>query len=377
MFGIVLTACQSTIRTNPGPPPAFSTPGPLSKTAQFWDLGLKMDYPANWADPQFMDGQMIVAESAQVATSQSGLAGPVVALRILDSRDAQRAKSLTLEQIALAAAGSGKSISVTDSGATSVAGVDAAYLRVADATVNLRGQIITFRLPDGRIGILTAAMPKDIWAYFAPTLDEMRSSIKLLKVADFALPTMSTNLSMFSEGGITFALPQNWIEKPLGGNARLYRDGSASDYIDDVGYVNGPQLVIMGQPLAKDAVLTNALIDAIALKPDDKITGVTVGAQSGVQFSRPDPRSGHLTTFVGFPSQNRTVFIVFRWTTPGVLTEALRPTLDKILESVKFGAASSTLVPMPTNPSRLPSATPTVSSALPILVGTPAPTVAR
>jgi hypothetical protein len=206
----------------------------------------------------------------------------------------------------------------------------------------------------------------------------MRSSIKLLKVADFAVPAMSANLSLFSEGGITFALPQNWTDKPLGGNARLYRDGNASDYIDDIGYVNGPQLVVIGQPLAKDAVLTTALSDATALKPNEKIIGVTVGGQSGVQFTRIDPRSGHNTTFVGFPSQDRTVFIVFRWTTPGVLTEALRPTLDNILASVKFGVTSSTLVPIPTNPSRLPTATPTISSALPILVGTPSvPTPVR
>jgi hypothetical protein len=368
MFGILLTACQSTIRTNPGPPPAYSTPGPLSKTAQYWDLGLSINYPSNWADPQFMDGQMIVAESAQAVQSQQAPAGPVVALRILDSRDAQRAKSLTLEQIAFAATGGGKSISVVDGGPTMIGGVDAAYIRVADASVNVRGQIIAFRLPDGRIGTLSAAMPNDLWAYFAPTLDEMRSSIKLLKVTDFSLPTMTANLSLFSEGGITFDLPQNWIDKPLGGNTRLYRDSSTYDYIDDVGYVNGPQLIVVGQPLAKDVVLTTALIDALALKPDDKITGVTVGGHAGVQFSRPDPRSGHISTFVGFPSQDRSVFIVFRWTTPGVLTEALRPTLDKILESVKFSAISATLVPMPTNPSRLPTATPTGSSALPILV---------
>jgi hypothetical protein len=321
-----------------------------------------------------MDGQMIVAESAQAALSQQVPTVPVVALRILDSRDAQRAKSLTLEQIALAATGGGKSISVTGGDVTTVGGLDAVYVRVTDASVNVRGQIIAFRLPDGRIGLLSAAMPNDVWAYFAPTLDEMRSSIKLLKVGEFSPPAMSANLSQFSEGGLTFALPQNWINKPLGGNARLYRDSSATDYIDDVGYINGPQLVIMGQPLPKNAELTTALMDAISLKPDEKITGVMVGGQAGVQISRPDPRSGHLTTFVGFASQDRSVFIVFRWTTPGVLAEALRPTLDKILESVKFGAIGATLVPMPTNPSRMPTATPTGPSALPILVGTPVPT---
>jgi hypothetical protein len=71
---------------------------------------------------------------------------------------------------------------------------------------------------------------------------------------------------------------------------------------------------------------------------------VTVGGQPGFQIVFTEPASGQSVTFVAVASQDKTAMIVFRWTTPGILADAVRPAFETILGSVKFGPSLGPLV---------------------------------
>ncbi len=355
-----VAACSPARPQVPSDVTPFPTPGPLNKTAQFWDLGLSAKYPDNWTAPQFIDGQMILGPTAAAGREQTP-SQPVVAFRIVDPvRDLRLSKSATLEQIA-AAVSAGQSVTLSGSGATRIGGLDAAYVNLSDDSAKLSGQTIAFRLPDGRAGVMIGLAPLGVWADFAPTFDNLRGATALLKPADFSSPSTETQSSAFPQGGITFTCPKGWVDQDLGQNSRLYRDSGATEYLDGSGYVNGPQLVMIAESLPKDIPLQAALSRVVRIAPEDKVTELTVGGQPGIQFSYTDRVSGHVVTYIAFASQDKTVMNVLRWTTPGILSEALRPTLDAILQSVKFGAVMATLIPLrptPAMPATAPSTAP-------------------
>jgi hypothetical protein len=343
----VTTACTPAPTQAPPTSPSFPTPGQLSKIAPYWDLGLSIAYPANWVMPQFIDGQMILAPTLEAARGQTP-SQPVIAIRIVDPvKDLRLSKSATLEQIATAIS-AGNTVSVGGSGQTRIAGLDATYINISDDNTKLNGQAIAFRMPDGRVGVLIGVAPAARWADFAPTFDQMRGTTALLKPADFNVPDPNGQAGTFPQGGITFTYPKGWIERDLGGNSRLYRDSAAVEYLDDSGYVNGPQLVVIAENLPKDTGLQNALAGVVKINPEDKVTEVMVGGQPGIEFSYTDRVSGQTVTYFAFASQDRTVMIVLRWTVPGILTTALRPTLDAILQSVKYGAIRTPLITLNT-----------------------------
>jgi hypothetical protein len=354
---LLLTGCTST-RPVQGPvdAPTIPTPGQLNRIGRYWDLGLSVKYPDNWVVPQFIVGQIILAPTLEAARGQTPTQ-PVVAIRIVDPvKDLRLSKSATLDQIA-AAISAGQNVRIGSSGATTIAGLDAAYLDLTDDNAKLNGQAIAFQMPDGRVGVMIGVAPIGVWADFAPTFDQMRGATALLKPADFGAPDSNGPTAIFPPGGISFTYPKGWIDHDLGGNTRLYRDSAAVEYLDDSGYVNGPQLVVISQALPRDMPLQTALARVVRIAPEDKVTQVMVGGQAGIQFSYTDRVSGQVLTYVSFASQDRTVMIVLRWTTPGILKDALRPTLDTILQSVRYGAVAATLVPMSGASGQTPVAT--------------------
>jgi len=353
---LVLTACTSSTLQNPINLTRMPTPGALTKTLYFWDLGVSMKYPDNWVAPQFNAGQVVV-ESSPDAIRNRIVAQPIVALRIVDPlRELGLSKNATLDQIARAASASSSTAKVTPGGNTSVAGQDAAYVNVSEESVKLYSLSLAFRMPDGRVGVLIGVAPQDQWGDFAPTLENMRASMALLKPADFKLPEMGPDVRTFPQGGITFNLPKDWIEKDLGRNTRQYRDPTLADYPDGSGYVNGPQLIAFGVPLSQGASLDSVLKPFVNAQASDSVKSTTVGGQPALELLITNATTGQIVNYTGFASQDKTVMIVFRWTTPAILTDALRPTFESILKSVKFNAISATLIVAPTRPA---SPTPT------------------
>ncbi len=104
-FVLLLAACAGQPPSNPLPTSSVPKPGPLNKTALYWDLGLSIKYPDNWATPFFTDGQMLLAATIEAVRSQP-ITQPIVAVRIIDpGRDLGLTKDATLEQIAIAVSG--------------------------------------------------------------------------------------------------------------------------------------------------------------------------------------------------------------------------------------------------------------------------------
>ncbi len=345
MLTILLASCST--GASPTPEPVPGTPGPLTKTADYWDLGLRIKYPDNWAVPQFLSGQMTLAGS--MAALHGTSAEPIVAIRVADPvRDFHLSKDATLQQIA-AVMSSGQGVTISGTGTTNVAGLDAAFINLTETNAQMYGQAVAFRMPDGRVGSIIGVAPFDQWANFAPTFDQMRNSVVLLKPADFTVPTMSNQPVSFAPGGLTFELPQGWIDGDAGSGARLYHDGASIAYLDDSGFVNGPQLVLRAWSFTPTAALRDVLTKTIQVNAGDTVLDITVGGTPGVQITSSDPTTGQIVLFIGVTSQDKTVLNVFRWTAPGILAQALQPTLNGILQSVRFGAVKVTRVP-PTTP---------------------------
>ncbi|MCC7449756.1 MAG: hypothetical protein IT324_20215 [Anaerolineae bacterium] len=347
---LVMTACTSSTLQNPINLTSMPTPGALTKTVYFWDLGVSMKYPENWVAPQFNAGQVVVVSSPDAIRNRI-VAQPIVALRIVDPlRELGLAKNATLDQIARAAGASSSTARVTPGGNTSVAGQDAAYVNVSEDSVKLNSLSLAFRMPDGRVGVLIGVAPKDQWGDFAPTLENMRVSIALLKPTDFPLPEMGSDVRTYPQGGITFNTPKGWIDKDLGSNTRQYRDPALADYPDGSGYVNGPQLFAFGVPLPPGAALDAVLKPFVNARANDPVKSTTVGGQPALEILITNATTGQTVNYTGFASQDKTVLIVFRWTTPAILTDALRPTFESILKSVTFNAITATLIVAPTRP---------------------------
>src|SRR4051794_3147806 len=58
---------------------------PLDKTVNFWDMGLALKYPRNWAEPQFTSGQLMLTKSLQGVNKQPLVqVQPIVTLNLVN-----------------------------------------------------------------------------------------------------------------------------------------------------------------------------------------------------------------------------------------------------------------------------------------------------
>jgi hypothetical protein len=259
----------------------------------------------------------------------------VVALRIVNSpQDLNLPQNASLAQIATALTGGGNVV-LTNSRSTNLAFLETVAVDLEDKDHNLYGIIYVFRLPDSRLGALIGIAPRDLYADYFPTLESMRGSAKLLKPADFTSLGALTDKASFLPGGITFVQPAHWTSRDLNG-ARIFHDNAAAEYLDQSGFVSGAQLVIVGQPIKKFTSVRNLITHSISPQKGDVISDVTVGGHPAVQIASTDKTTGQSVTFIAVPSEDRSTLIVFRWTVPGILVNVTRPTLDAIIQSVKF-----------------------------------------
>lgn len=352
LVGLVLSACAAApvVPTPPTVTPVY-TPGPLTKTIAYWDLGLSIKYPDNWAAPQIVAGYLALAPSVEAARGQIQTQ-PVVYARIADPvRDLRLPKEATLAQIA-AAMNTGQGVIVSGGGGTKVAGLDAAYVELTENNQATYGRAFAFRMPDGRVGLIVGVTPADQWADFASTLDQMRAGISLLKATDFTVPVIGSGLSrLFPQAGVKIPLPDGWTDEDLGNlvTARLYRNPLYEEYLDESGFANGPRLVLRSEKMPGGVSLTEALRQLIKLGPGDKITMMTVGGFPAAMYSYTDHASGQIVIFIGFTSQNYEILTlnVFRWTVPGILSEVTRPVLATILDGTIFYSPDGYAYPSP------------------------------
>jgi len=309
----------------------YASPGPLTATANFWDMGLSVNYPTNWAEPQLIAGQMTLSPTL----GGSAINQAVVALRLVNSpQDLNLPQDATLPQIATALTGGGNVV-LTNSRATNLASLETVAVDLEDKDHGLYGIIYVFRLPDSRLGAMIAIAPRDVYADYFPMIESIRGSAQLLKPAGFTLPGLPTAQASFAPGGITFMQPAQWVSRDLNG-ASIFHDSAAVEYLDQSGFVSGPQLVVVGQPIRKFTSVRDLITHSISAQKGDVISDVSVGGHAAVQIASSDKTTGQNVTFIAVPSQDRSTLIVFRWTVPGILVNVTRPTLDAIMKSVKF-----------------------------------------
>jgi len=331
---VLLVGCTTSSNQLPpvNPNIPLETPGPLDRAALYWDMGISVRYPIEWADPLFVNGQMILARVPQVAFDARNLNRPLIAFSLVDTSKLGLTKDATLQAI-LAAVAIGPDVKIQEANANKFAGLDAAYMFLNDSKLQVSGYALCFRLPDGRVGTMIGLAPAGTWAYVAPAFDKIRDSAKLLKPADFPVPIFGNDITEFPFGGIKYTLPKGWVGRDYKG-ARVYIDQPVNFYNDDSGFSNGPQLMLIAVDYDKSQTLRQ--IVARSALPEDPVRELIVNGQPAVEVTSKDPVSGQIITFIGTPSLDQRVVILLRWTAPALLANALRPTLDAILRSITF-----------------------------------------
>ncbi|MCC7208954.1 MAG: hypothetical protein IT323_16715, partial [Anaerolineae bacterium] len=244
----------------------------LTERVDYWDAGLRLAYPSGWDTPQFTAGQVLLATPGAVGPD-SALHGPVLALRIVDPvRDLNLPKDASFTQIAASVTvAPGKTVAVTASGETTVAGLDAGYADILDGETGLAGQTVAFMLPDGRYGALLAVAPLGDWAEFAPSFSAILESAALLRPGQYQAPEPGDEAT-FAPGSVRLTLPSGWMAESMSSSAQVFRDGDPDHgpYADGSGFANGPQLVILAQPRPEAATLAEALAAVVGESQGDE-----------------------------------------------------------------------------------------------------------
>jgi len=227
---------------------------------------------------------------------------------------------------------------VSRTGRTGVGGLDAEFVEVDQTQSNVHGLSIAFRLPDGRVGVLLGVSPIDQWAYFAPVLEQVRSSGVLIKTSSYPLPRPGTTVVTFAAGGLALTPPEGWkVDTMSGGSALVMTDPATERFGDQSGFANGAQLALLAHATAADGADITAkfarIVQAAANSPIQKID---IGGRQAAMVVDRDPVTGQNITLIGVIALNQKTITVFRWTTPYSLTEVLRPTIDAIMASVKY-----------------------------------------
>ncbi|MBX3084911.1 MAG: thioredoxin domain-containing protein [Anaerolineae bacterium] len=324
-----------------------------NKIAVFWDMGITVGYPADWGE-QIITGQMYLSPPTQA--SEHPIKQPFVALRIFDPiRDLGLLKDATYEQIAAALSlSSGTNATVTQSAATTFAGLEAWLLLLesevkisADETVSIRGEMIVFLLPDGRYGAFVGNSPSDQYGDFSVIQSAVIRSASLILPKDYTPPVITTQTSSFPQGGVQFAIPDNWRDQEEQGvDARTYFDQSLTPYSDS-GLVNGPALQVIAVPMPEGGKLDEALLAFLGSPLPTKMI-VLNGTIQAVEVNTINPINWQTFIFVAFLSQDGKVVNIFRWTTPGMLAGKTRPIFDAILASIKLNSGTTVSAVTPT-----------------------------
>lgn len=320
----------------PTPIPALPTYPALGMAYNpYWDMGVTIQYPLSW---QIFYGtaQLLIAPDAE-ATRDNPPKEPLVSLQYATLEQLGMDKTATLEQIAGKISRASKDSQTISGGKTTFAGLDAFFMVIEEKTSNLLQQAIAFRMPDGRIGWLIGLAPRDSWANFLITLDQIRASGKLLRSSEYPVPAFGEK-HYFIAGDLTLTIPKGWSDQAVPNSAaRVYHAPVDLPYQDGTGFVNGAQLVLSAFPRIEAKTLAEALQKSVSAPPNANIQIITVGGQPAAQYITADPASGQQIVFTAVERAPVNALIIFRWTTPATLSQVARPTLDDILKQVEFG----------------------------------------
>jgi len=330
---LLLAGCNTTSYL-PTPYPAQPTTPPLEPTASYWDIGMSVQYPRGW-QAFYGAGQLLLAPSAQ-ATRQNPPTQPLVSLQFASLSQLGLDKTATLQQIALTVSRATADSKLVSQDKTSVAALDAYYVLVQEPKADLFQQAIAFRLPDGRVGWIIALTPGLIWANFAPTFETIRTSAKLLRPAQYAVPAV-TQQREYTPGGLTLMLPSGWVEQTVQADARLYHAPADIVYQDNSGAANGPQLVANVFTVTANLSAADALKQTLALSvAAPTFTEFSAGGRTGARYDTTDGSTGQVVSFAALPLATPGKVAILRWSVPLALSEVTAPLWESILRQIAF-----------------------------------------
>lgn len=330
---MMAAACGTT--TVPTPIPRLPTLPPLTSGATFWDMGIAILFPAGWI-PFYGTRQLLIAPSAD-ATRQNPPKTPLISLQYGTLEQLGLEKTATLQQIARVVSGASRDSTLIAESQATFAGLDAFSVAIQETTNSLLEQTIAFRMPDGRIGWLIGLAPTELWANFAPPLDSIRATGKLLRPSDYLVPSTVRQV-YFSEGDMTLTLPDGWVEQPVTKDARLYHALAELTYQDSSGVANGPQIVASVFQKAPGQSASDVLRQTLGINPlRIKVSELTVAGQPAALYVTTEQSTGQTMIFVAVSHSTRSSVTIFRWTTPAPLVDVTRPILDAFLRGASFG----------------------------------------
>jgi hypothetical protein len=344
LIGLLLMAASDALAQ--GTPTPAPTPDPLGQSLDYYDLGLSLRYPTAWAAPRFGSGQALLSATAATATDGK-LTQAAIAVRIIDPiRDFNAPKDARLGEIALAASltGGQNAIEPGRGGEATVAGLPAEYINIRDQNADVIGQNVAFRMPDGRVAVLVGVARTAYWPDFLPVFDQVRASARLLLPDGYTSPALEATRRAFAPGKVRLAAPMGWQEEKIGEAGLAFYSPQTAGYVDNSGLRNGPAFVIQATPLNEGQTVRDGLLAVLGVRPSEADTVQTapiqVGAAgqtvTGVQHLTFTQTAGHAVLFVAFPSLDGKMLNVIRWTTPGMLIDQVRPTLNAMLASMLF-----------------------------------------
>jgi hypothetical protein len=300
----------------------------------YWDVGLSINYPANWTAPGYSAGEMMIVPSVS-DTSRAPPVNPVITVQAASPGQLNATKDTSLDQILTVVSGATADTVQLAHNSTTLAGLDALFSILQDKKQDLFEETVAFRLPDARIGWIIVLIPGNLWGDWAPSIQTILGSAKLLTSADYPLPNSVSIPGRFAPGGLAFTLPDGWIGETVSDAVVYHADPT---YRDDSGFSNGPQLVFRAVPLQANADVSGVLAQTLGVPPST-VQSITVGKMPGIngaQYTSVDPTTNQQVLFVAVPSADRTKLSILRWTTPAALVQVTRPVLNAILQSLTY-----------------------------------------
>lgn len=322
------------------PTPSLTpTPNPflLGDPYLMWDFGLEMRYPVSWNAPLHTLGQVLFApDTTRLSAGQPDQ--PVVALGLIDPSNYGLIKDAPFDEIAFAASRGGATPpTIIERDSTVFAGLDAGYVELEDEANKLRGRAIAFMLPDGRYAVFTWLAPIDQYATYLTVFSDIRVSATLIRPVRYTVPPLGSVQATFTAGKLSFTLPQGWQATQLTESATRYADPSTPEYPDTSGFANGPQLVILTNPLEAGTSPKDALIKLLEASEGEaaQIDLITLNGKQAASLIYNDVLFNQHVRFVAVPCSDGKLLCTLRWTSPGALQGVLTPLLDGLLASVK------------------------------------------
>lgn len=323
-------------------------PPMLDQALNYWDLGLSIRYPSGWAAPRFTSGQAFL--SPPITADTNPLTQPLLALRIVDPVfDLRLAKDATLDLIAISAVGSTPNVKFTivEASASTLAGMEAFAARLsgevtleAATKITLTSQVVSFRMPDGRVGVLQGIAPQDQWAEYGIVVSAIIDGATLIRPKDYPIAPAALRVFQLPAVNVSFTLPSAWVEVPQTGlPASLFSEAGQAPYEDQTRYVNGPALLTLLIPLEQGQTYKAALEQFLQGESKQALQTEAITVGDNIPAARVitgDPLTSQLITFVGFASRDGKGLIVLRWTVPFMLSVVTAPLWDGLLASIKL-----------------------------------------